>query len=82
MLPYGSGGARAGRVRTAGDGFVGCRVPLGGWQSAGMSLTSIVLSSGRSIDLSDLRLSSTYGGMLEGCPCDIAWEELAGDHEL
>ncbi|WP_328724001.1 hypothetical protein OHT52_24135 [Streptomyces sp. NBC_00247] len=47
-----------------------------------MSLTSIVLSSGRSIDLSDLRLSSTYGGMLEGCPCDIAWEELAGDHEL
>ncbi|MFD6425828.1 hypothetical protein [Streptomyces sp. NPDC060198] len=34
-----------------------------------MSLTSIVLSSGRSIDLTDLRLSSTYGGMLEGYPC-------------
>lgn len=34
-----------------------------------MSLTSIVRSSGRSIELSELRLSSTYGGMLEGYPC-------------
>jgi hypothetical protein len=34
-----------------------------------VSLTSIVLSSGRSIELSELRLSSTYGGMLEGYPC-------------
>ena len=34
-----------------------------------MSLTRVVLSSGRSIDLSELRLSSTYGGMLEGYPC-------------
>ncbi|MFI7060644.1 hypothetical protein ACIBL3_06655 [Kribbella sp. NPDC050124] len=29
-----------------------------------MSLTSVVLSSGCSIDLAELRLSSTYGGML------------------
>ncbi|MEV6156979.1 hypothetical protein AB0L53_42230 [Nonomuraea sp. NPDC052129] len=34
-----------------------------------MSLSRIVLSSGRSIELSELRLSSTYGGMLEGYPC-------------
>ncbi|KUO19636.1 hypothetical protein [Streptomyces dysideae] len=34
-----------------------------------MSLTRVVLSSGRSIDLSELRISSTYGGMLEGYPC-------------
>ena len=34
-----------------------------------MSLTRVVLTSGRSIELSDLRLSSTYGGMLEGYPC-------------
>jgi hypothetical protein len=34
-----------------------------------VSLTCIVLSSGRSIELSELRLSSTYGGMLEGYPC-------------
>ncbi|MFE9020164.1 hypothetical protein ACFYNL_16600 [Streptomyces sp. NPDC007808] len=34
-----------------------------------MSLTRIVLTSGRSLDLSELRLSSTYGGMLEGYPC-------------
>ncbi|MGV9890153.1 hypothetical protein [Streptomyces sp. NPDC003395] len=34
-----------------------------------MSLSRIVLSSGRSIELTELRLSSTYGGMLEGYPC-------------
>ncbi|MDT0547756.1 hypothetical protein [Streptomyces lonegramiae] len=34
-----------------------------------MSLSCIVLSSARSIELSELRLSSTYGGMLEGYPC-------------
>jgi hypothetical protein len=34
-----------------------------------MSLTRVVLSSGRSIDLAELRLASTYGGMLEGYPC-------------
>ncbi|MFI6009278.1 hypothetical protein ACIBAG_10665 [Streptomyces sp. NPDC051243] len=34
-----------------------------------MSLTHVVLTSGRSLDLSELRFSSTYGGMLEGYPC-------------
>ncbi|KOG30204.1 hypothetical protein AQJ84_17345 [Streptomyces resistomycificus] len=34
-----------------------------------MSLARVTLSSGRSLDLSELRLSSTYGGMLEGYPC-------------
>ncbi|MFK0295120.1 hypothetical protein ACIQU6_32260 [Streptomyces sp. NPDC090442] len=34
-----------------------------------MSLSRIILSSGRSIELSELRLSSTYDGMLEGYPC-------------
>ncbi|MFJ8189755.1 hypothetical protein ACIQ8D_08255 [Streptomyces sp. NPDC096094] len=34
-----------------------------------MSLTRVVLSSGRSIDLTELRLTSTYGGLLEGYPC-------------
>ncbi|MBD0742804.1 hypothetical protein [Streptomyces sp. CBMA152] len=34
-----------------------------------MSLSNIVLASGRSIELSDLRTSSTYGSMLEGYPC-------------
>ncbi|PZH04623.1 hypothetical protein C1I97_19415 [Streptomyces sp. NTH33] len=34
-----------------------------------MQLSRIVLSSSRSIELSELRLSSTYGGMLEGYPC-------------
>jgi hypothetical protein len=34
-----------------------------------MSLTRVVLTSGRSLDLSELRLSSTYGGMFEGYPC-------------
>ncbi|WP_345457769.1 suppressor of fused domain protein [Actinoallomurus oryzae] len=34
-----------------------------------MPLSSLALSSGRSIELSEPRLSSTYGGMLEGYPC-------------
>ncbi|MFI2377896.1 hypothetical protein ACH5AO_22970 [Streptomyces sp. NPDC018964] len=34
-----------------------------------MSLTRVLLDSGRSVDLSELRMSSTYGGMLEGYPC-------------
>ncbi|MFE6620517.1 hypothetical protein [Streptomyces sp. NPDC057740] len=40
-----------------------------------MSLARVVLASGRSLDLSELRLSATYGGMLgilgtpEGYPC-------------
>ncbi|MFW5418408.1 hypothetical protein J0910_17505 [Nocardiopsis sp. CNT-189] len=34
-----------------------------------MPLSRLTLSSGRPIDLSELRLSSTYGGMLEGHPC-------------
>ncbi|MFF4509137.1 hypothetical protein [Streptomyces sp. NPDC001401] len=33
-----------------------------------MSLARVVLSSGRSVDLAELRLSSTYGGMPEGHP--------------
>ncbi|MDX3593730.1 hypothetical protein PV749_21660 [Streptomyces sp. ID03-2B] len=34
-----------------------------------MSLSHIVLASGRTIRLTELRMSSTYGGMLEGYPC-------------
>ncbi|MFI1169515.1 hypothetical protein ACH4UM_39675 [Streptomyces sp. NPDC020801] len=34
-----------------------------------MSLSHTALSSGRSIELTELRMSSTYGGMLEGYPC-------------
>ncbi|MFE7933808.1 hypothetical protein ACFU6S_34835 [Streptomyces sp. NPDC057456] len=34
-----------------------------------MSLSHIVLLSGRSIELTKLRMSSTYAGMLEGYPC-------------
>lgn len=34
-----------------------------------MSLSRIPLSSGRSIELTELRMSTTYGGMLEGYPC-------------
>jgi hypothetical protein len=34
-----------------------------------MSLSRVVLASGRSLDLSELRLSSTYGGRLEDYPC-------------
>ncbi|MER7178131.1 hypothetical protein ABT404_01305 [Streptomyces hyaluromycini] len=33
-----------------------------------MPLTRVVLASGRSIGLTHLRLSSTYGGLLEGYP--------------
>lgn len=36
-----------------------------------MSLSRIVLSSGRSVELSELQMSSTYGGMLEGYPCKL-----------
>ncbi|MFG2132679.1 hypothetical protein ACGFNV_33405 [Streptomyces sp. NPDC048751] len=36
-----------------------------------MALTRITLTSGRTIALSELRLSSTYSGMLEGYPCRI-----------
>ena len=39
-----------------------------------MSLSRIVLTSGRSLDLAELRLSSTYGGMLEGYPCKVVNE--------
>ncbi|MEV0278078.1 hypothetical protein AB0I22_17085 [Streptomyces sp. NPDC050610] len=34
-----------------------------------MSLSRISLMSGRSVELTELRMSSTYGGMLEGYPC-------------
>ncbi|MFF4259789.1 hypothetical protein ACFY1L_52460 [Streptomyces sp. NPDC001663] len=34
-----------------------------------MSLSHVALLSGRSIELTELRMSSTYGGMLEGYPC-------------
>ncbi|GHH15209.1 hypothetical protein GCM10018780_56630 [Streptomyces lanatus] len=34
-----------------------------------MSLSHIALSSGCSIELTELRMSWTYGGMLEGYPC-------------
>jgi hypothetical protein len=36
-----------------------------------MSLSRVILSSGRLVELSELRLSSTYGGMLEGYPCRL-----------
>lgn len=36
-----------------------------------MALTRVSLTSGRSVDLSELRMSSTYGGLLEGYPCKI-----------
>ncbi|CCK29012.1 hypothetical protein BN159_4633 [Streptomyces davaonensis JCM 4913] len=36
-----------------------------------MSLSRIVLPSGRPVDLMELQLSSTYGGMLEGYPCAL-----------
>jgi hypothetical protein len=39
-----------------------------------MSLSRVVLTSGRSLDLSALHLSSTYGGMLEGYPCNLVNE--------
>lgn len=34
-----------------------------------MSLSHVNLSSGRTVELTELRLSSTYGGFLEGYPC-------------
>ncbi|MEV7391634.1 hypothetical protein [Streptomyces sp. NPDC091215] len=34
-----------------------------------MPLSHVFLSSGRSIELTELRMSSTYGEMLEGYPC-------------
>ncbi|MEU7696746.1 hypothetical protein [Streptomyces sp. NPDC039028] len=34
-----------------------------------MPLSHILLPSGRSIELTELRMSATYGGMLEGYPC-------------
>ncbi|WP_437028346.1 hypothetical protein [Streptomyces sp. enrichment culture] len=34
-----------------------------------MSLARVLLTSGRTVELSELRLSSTYGGLLEGYPC-------------
>ncbi|MFG2680775.1 hypothetical protein [Streptomyces sp. NPDC048392] len=34
-----------------------------------MSLTRVLLASGRSVDLAELRLTPTYGGMAEGYPC-------------
>lgn len=33
-----------------------------------MALTRVTLTSGRTVAISDLRLTSTYGGMLEGYP--------------
>jgi hypothetical protein len=39
-----------------------------------MSLARVVLTTGRNVDLSELRLSSTYGGMLEGYPCKLVNE--------
>ncbi|MEW1680546.1 hypothetical protein [Streptomyces sp. NPDC093594] len=34
-----------------------------------MALSRVVLASGRPVDLTELRLSSTYGEVLEGYPC-------------
>lgn len=34
-----------------------------------MSLSRVVLSAGRSVELTELRISATYGGMIEGYPC-------------
>ncbi|GGV76069.1 hypothetical protein [Streptomyces griseoloalbus] len=34
-----------------------------------MALARVVLAAGRSVDLTELRMSSTYGGLLEGYPC-------------
>lgn len=45
-----------------------------------MSLTRVVLASGRCVDLAELRFASTYGGMPDGYPCkpvnDLVIEEL------
>ncbi|MFC8697475.1 hypothetical protein ACIQEY_01690 [Streptomyces parvus] len=34
-----------------------------------MSLSHVVLASGRSVELTQVRMESTYGGFLEGYPC-------------
>ncbi|CAM5554978.1 hypothetical protein SALBM217S_09249 [Streptomyces griseoloalbus] len=34
-----------------------------------IALSRVLLTSGRPVDLTELRLSSTYGGVLEGYPC-------------
>ncbi|CAL9486280.1 hypothetical protein SUDANB146_03365 [Streptomyces sp. enrichment culture] len=34
-----------------------------------MALSRVVLASGRPVDLAELRLSATYGNVLEGYPC-------------
>ncbi|MDH6585801.1 hypothetical protein M2161_004907 [Streptomyces sp. SAI-133] len=34
-----------------------------------MTLSRLVLTSGRRVDLGELRLTSTYGGLLDGYPC-------------
>ncbi|MEU0100021.1 hypothetical protein [Streptomyces sp. NPDC006267] len=53
-----------------------------------MSLGHIVLSSGRSIRLTELRMSSTYGGMLEGYPCKrvndrrVSWLQRQAEREF
>jgi hypothetical protein len=44
-----------------------------------MALAHIVLSSGCSIELSEIRMSSTYGGMLEGYPFQ-RWNDLTLEH--
>ncbi|MFJ9061621.1 hypothetical protein [Streptomyces sp. NPDC102409] len=48
-----------------------------------MPLSHIVLSGGRAIELTELRMSSTYGGMLEGYPCrlvnDMKFRGLQGE---
>ncbi|MFF4319416.1 hypothetical protein [Streptomyces sp. NPDC001568] len=36
-----------------------------------MSLSHMILTSGRSVELTELRMSSTYAGLLEGYPCKV-----------
>ncbi|MFF9142898.1 hypothetical protein ACF09G_35735 [Streptomyces albogriseolus] len=36
-----------------------------------MALSRVLLTSGRSVDLTELRLSATYGDVLEGYPCKL-----------
>ncbi|MFD4589738.1 hypothetical protein [Streptomyces rubiginosohelvolus] len=36
-----------------------------------MSLSHVVLASGRSVELTEVRMASTYAGMLEGYPCKL-----------
>ncbi|MEV0261962.1 hypothetical protein AB0I49_11505 [Streptomyces sp. NPDC050617] len=43
-----------------------------------MSLSCIAFSSGRSVELTDLRMTSTYGGMLEGYPCKLVNNMVVG----